>query len=425
MPGPSYDDNDFAGSTEPESNESVPPALHLFSRAVLLFSTNRLALAEGTLREVLALEPDFALAHAYLSICAAKEPRRFAEALTEAQLGVHLSPDEPFTHFALAHVHYASNQFDEALESIDTAIALNPNDGEYFGYRALCLLKKKSWDQALESAMIGISLKPNDERCWAARLAAMEWTAQPNEIATAATEALRLFPDSVTAHLSLGWNMLSQGDFRAAQRSFAEALRLAPQLNSARTSMIRALNMENFAYRWNQLLLTKIALWVEQHKRHELSLWGQASFLLVPVLLLIHWILTPVFNLWLRVHPFGRFLLTDNEKKAVNLMVMVWLVAALFTIASSVANRQWWPMALGALMGMGLTIVLSVPNYCRVFWIRILGFLIAGLFIALFIQVHWALLFGSIRYDLLTAYFVGLVFYWLLALPMMVARGRS
>ncbi|MBL8888373.1 MAG: tetratricopeptide repeat protein [Planctomycetaceae bacterium] len=424
MSDPNYNDDGFAAPSQPGSDDDVPEAVALFSRAVLLVSTNRLALAEAVLLEVLALEPDFAFAHAYLSICVVKDPRRSAEALSEAQLGVHLSPDEPFMHFALAHVHYAGGRIDEALESIETAIALNPDDGEYFGYRALCHLSKQNWDQALESAMIGLRLKPDDERCWAARLAALESTARLDEIAPVATEALRLNPNSVPAHVSLGTAMLHQGDFRAAQKSLAEALRLAPHLHPARRAMIRALHMENSAYRWNHLMITQIARWAEQHQRRQLSLWRQTSFLFFPVLLLIHWILTPVFNLWLRVHPFGRFLLTNSEKRAVNLLVTVWLGAGLLTIISSLVNRQWWPLALGAVMGLGLTIVLSVPNHCSVYWIRVVGHLIACVFVALFVMVHWALFFGLIRYDLLAAYFVGLLFYWLLAQPMMATRGK-
>ncbi len=382
-------------------------------------------MAEDLLRQVLSRHPEEAIAHFYLAFCALQDPQRLEEATTEAEQCVHLAPDQPFSHFVMAEVWKTRNHIDKALESIETAIALNPDNEAFYGARAEYFSRQDKYREALESANLGLSINPNHERCLAQRLSAMGQIGQVSEIVALAKEALRLHPNSATAHTNHGWAMLQTGEYKAAQESYAEALRLAPGREPARLGMIKALSAKNFAFRWNFMLLTQLIRWNEKHKRRELSLGMQALLPLLHFVILVIWISTPLFNLWLRFHPFGKFLLSDREKLATNLILTAWFLAGSLGLATSVTNHHWWPLVVGIATGLGLTIAITVPFQCRARWTRILGTAIAGLFVVVFAGFFWSLWFGSIRHDLLAAFFVGISIYWFAAFPMISVTDRK
>ena len=63
-------------------------------RALLLLQQRRFDLAEQELRQVLATDPSYFPAHAWLSLTLL-EMKRYAEAETEAEQAIHLAPDHP------------------------------------------------------------------------------------------------------------------------------------------------------------------------------------------------------------------------------------------------------------------------------------------------------------------------------------------
>lgn len=80
-------------------------------RALLLYEQQRFPAAEEELRQSLAIEPDDGFAHALLSLCLARRPA-LEEATKEAQQAIHLAPDFPLAHYALASVFHDRNRLD-------------------------------------------------------------------------------------------------------------------------------------------------------------------------------------------------------------------------------------------------------------------------------------------------------------------------
>ena len=85
-----------------------------FDRALLLFQQSRFDLAEKELHAVLAADPHDAFAHSLLGLCLAHR-EQFKEATDEAVQAIHLAPDFPHAHYALASIYHDRHRNDEAL----------------------------------------------------------------------------------------------------------------------------------------------------------------------------------------------------------------------------------------------------------------------------------------------------------------------
>ena len=124
------------------------------SRAELLISQRRYPQAIELLRQALAGDPDHARAHSWLALCMAQDRDHWRAATGEAELGVHLAPDQPFSHYILSYIWDYRNQNDQALAAIAQAISLAPTVADFHGVRAHLLSKQGKWKETLEAAVI-------------------------------------------------------------------------------------------------------------------------------------------------------------------------------------------------------------------------------------------------------------------------------
>ena len=114
--------------------------------------------AEQLYMQAIALDPDFALAHARLaSVCAEifhyYEPTEEWEtkARTEAQIALRLQPNLAEAHFALGQcIYWMDQDYERALEQFDIATRLSPSDGDIVRLIAAIKRRQGKWKQALE-----------------------------------------------------------------------------------------------------------------------------------------------------------------------------------------------------------------------------------------------------------------------------------
>lgn len=403
----------------------------LVERARLLIEQNRHEMAKDLLGQALTQDPNHARAHSWLALCVAKDRDRLKEATAEAERGVHLAPDDPFTHYVLADVWGSRNDIAKALLAIQEAIALNPTTADFYGVQAKLFGQQQKWQDALDSASEGLQFDPESELCTTVRTLALERLGRVIDAKLQAEESLRQSPDSTWAHASLGWAMLQQGQYKAAQQSFAEALRLEPNNEMARGGMIHALNSGNFIYRWMHLLLVRlsrlggrnlvilvIGLWIGMQllnsyaaSHPEFAPWVLPITLGYVFLVTMTWIMEPLFNTMLRFHRFGKHLLSNKEKWASNLIATALSVATVLGIVSSALYGEWLLLFIAFLMGTWLTIAIMVPFQCDAEWARIMGIVIAALFTLLFLLISVPMLFGLLITDLISVYAVGIMIY--------------
>lgn len=114
--------------------------------------------AEQLYMQALALDPDFALAHARLaSVCAEifhyYEPTEDwkTKARTEAQIALRLQPNLAEAHLALGQcIYWMDQDYDRALEQFEIAARLSPSDGDIARLIAAIKRRQGKWEQSLE-----------------------------------------------------------------------------------------------------------------------------------------------------------------------------------------------------------------------------------------------------------------------------------
>jgi TolB-like protein/Tfp pilus assembly protein PilF len=114
--------------------------------------------AEQLYLQAIALDPDFALAHARLaSVCAEifhyYEPTEDwkTKARTEAQIALRLQPNLAEAHFALGQcIYWMDQDYDRALEQFDIAARLSPSDGDIARLIAAIKRRQGKWQESLE-----------------------------------------------------------------------------------------------------------------------------------------------------------------------------------------------------------------------------------------------------------------------------------
>lgn len=371
-------------------------------RAQLLLSQNRPNQAADQLRQLLARDPNVAEAHALLALCMSHDRDNWHEATREAEQAIHLAPDQGLSHYALAVVLQKRNRLPEALESARETLRLDAYQTHYYGLTASILAQQTRWQEALDIASTGLEIDPDHEGCTTIRSLALERLGRASDAAREADAAVARNPDSAEAHAMRGWTLMQNGQYREAQDAFRESLRLDPTYEFARSGMIQALNNKHLlfrlVFRFYSFLgrMAKGAQWAiilglffgmrilrglaNQYPALEPYV-TPISFLYLGFCLL-SWIADPLFNTFLRFHPFGKFLLSNKQKWASNLVALcigvgvlgavlqavrgdfpgaiIMFLAPLFLtlpVSSAFEVDQGWPTLLSIFIACGLALL--------------------------------------------------------------------
>lgn len=113
--------------------------------------------AEQLYMQAIALDPDFALAHARLGTVCAEifhyyEPTEEwkTKARAEAQIALRLQPNLAEAHLALGQcIYWMDQDYDRALEQFDIAARLSPSNGDIVRLIAAIKRRQGKWEQAL------------------------------------------------------------------------------------------------------------------------------------------------------------------------------------------------------------------------------------------------------------------------------------
>ena len=128
-------------------------------------------IAQRLYERALALDPDFALAHAALSEVHGRmhwyrwdpSPARVARQLEEAQAALRLAPDLPQAHVAMGLGHYwGRRDYRRALQEFRAALEGLPNDAEVWTWIGAVHRRTGSWDEVLGAFEKAIQLAPRD-----------------------------------------------------------------------------------------------------------------------------------------------------------------------------------------------------------------------------------------------------------------------
>ncbi|MGI9474976.1 MAG: tetratricopeptide repeat protein [Rubripirellula sp.] len=318
-----------------------------YERVQLLLAQKRFDMAERDLRSMLAEEPRDATANALLALCILNHPERMVEATEAAQHAVGVAPDEPLTHYALAACYLRRNRNDEAESAIQESLRLDPYDADAFAVLARANLGRERYQASLDASEQGLAVDPDHIDCGNMRSIALERLGRGDEAIASASRTLQRDPDDPMSHAAHGYTLLNSGRYEEAQVAFREALRLDPHNEMARMGLINALNNRSFLFRLVHKFYVSLS---RLNSKAALGLIFGAWLLMqvlsrvadgVPVLrpfilplvilyvmfVVLTWIANPLFNTFLRFHPFGQHLLDRSQRWASNLIAPCLLLS--------------------------------------------------------------------------------------------------
>ncbi|MEX0852507.1 MAG: adenylate/guanylate cyclase domain-containing protein [Bauldia sp.] len=194
--------------------------------------------AREMFERAVALDPRYALPHAYLALLLLAEnggvaaPREVQDAaLAAARHAVELDPEESRCHRVLAFVWLHRREYDTAEHRYHAALELNPNDADTrMGVGYLFALRGRP-EEAMASMQLGMRLNPFHPSWYDFQLAVALYSAQRYE--EAAQVFKRLPSRTYWSRTRLAACYVQLGRLADAQAQAAEVLRLKPDFSTA------------------------------------------------------------------------------------------------------------------------------------------------------------------------------------------------
>jgi Tfp pilus assembly protein PilF len=356
-------------------------------RGSLLFNTGRHEAAEQEFRAALGQDPSSALAHAMLGLCLSYR-KEYAAATEEAQQAIGLKPDWHVGYAALAEIMRDRERFKEAAGAIGEAIRIDAFNAQYYAVLADIRLRQRKWSEALAAANEGLRINPDNQGCLNTRATALVNLGRREEAGVTIEGALRKNPENANTHANQGWALLHAGEHRKAMEHFREALRLKPDMQFARAGLVEALKARNIVYR----LMLKYFLFMSRLDRRvqwgiivggylgcrallglkddhpEWAGWIWPLVIAYSIFAIMTWIATPLFNLMLRLDPFGRHALSRDQTVGANCVGVAIAAALAFVAAGLVTGHFIYYMA--AIVCGFLVLPLSAVFICKAGWPR-------------------------------------------------------
>lgn len=409
---------------------------HLISRALVLIETRRYADAEQMLIKGLTENPQDADALSILALCRINL-NKYAEALTPAQQAVAIAPDDPLALTTLGRALFFNNKSQEAREYLHGALQIDPTFSDAYMVLSQLEYHERNWEMALYNAERGLESDPEDQSLINLRAMALVKLNRSEEAAETVDYALYNDPEDGYSHSNKGWVNLEQGKYNEAVASFREALRLDPNNEYAREGLKEAISGKNWLYRG---LLKYFLFMGKLSERNQwvviIGLYVGMRFLrtisesnpklqpfIAPLLVaymvfaLATWIGRPLSNLFLRLHPVGKFALTDYEKTISNVTGVMFFSGVLAMVASWMEPNEVrsFNLSILGLTLFGMLVPIGGLSYGREgkperTWLWLfagLMLLIGPLHIAYAIFVHPL----SITETLLLAFAIGIFLY--------------
>ena len=365
-------------------------------RALVLHAQGRHDMVEKELRQVLAQNPENAFALALLAISLAELERR-DEAEASAREAIGKGPDLPFAHYAMARVMMERQRPDDAAAAIAEAIRLEPDAADYHATNAAIQFQKEQWQAALQAAETGLQTDPEHVGCNNLRAMALVKLGRKSEAGASLDTTLSREPENSITHANKGWTLLEQGRRKEALVHFKESLRLEPGGEWAREGLIEALKAGNPIYaivlryflwmrklspraRWSIVIggfLGSRILSGMSASNPDLAPWILPVRALYISFALLTWLAVPIFNLFLFVHPLGRYALDKRQRLQATLVGACLAAALLLAVAALQPAFKDDDMLAAMIMGL-MAIPVSAVFACPEGWPRNTMAAIAG-----------------------------------------------
>lgn len=159
---------------------------------------------------------------------------RYGEAAAELGLAVALDPEHVPALTLLSRVLLAADRDEEALAAAERALAVAPADLGALIARGLALAELDRRAEAATTAEEILRLDPTDAYAQSSAAAILAEVRNGQQALNAAWRGVELAPEQAGGHLILGLVAARMELFDLAERAYREALRLDPELATAR-----------------------------------------------------------------------------------------------------------------------------------------------------------------------------------------------
>ncbi len=209
------------------------PAFTLLEAGRALGSLNEWELALEAFRQAAQVRPDYAEAWAYLAEARQQLPETQAsgDGLADLEHALQIDPQSLSAHMFLSLYWLRQGQIERALEYLDKAVALYPNNPALYTETGRVLALQGNLAAAQQAYQQAIQLAPQDPTYYRLLAAfALEYNYQLSQSGLpAARRALLLSPSDPASLDMLGQVLLELGDAASAKRFFERAALLQPQ----------------------------------------------------------------------------------------------------------------------------------------------------------------------------------------------------
>jgi transcriptional activator of cad operon len=187
-------------------------------------------------RQVLAVDPKFALAYAGLASAYMNQPYLGGLSVKEVAddvepliaVGMRLNPELPDLYTARGALRSDQGRYGEALQDLRRAIDLNPNDGEALAALGYLFITNAQPRDALSSYSAAEILDPLDFNLHARRCIALTDMARYDEAELACMHARALAPNASWAYVASSWLEWARGRIDEALKWNALAIKSSP-----------------------------------------------------------------------------------------------------------------------------------------------------------------------------------------------------
>ena len=219
------------------------------SHGLLLLEQGRLEEAESCFIGVLANDPENDFAHSRLAVCRMQLQGRKKDALESVEDAIRIRPDDDYYQGLKSLILSSLHRSKEALDAADLAISMNPDSSFNYGAKASALCDLHRWAEAEENCRMALAIDPDDSMASHLLTNVLRLQGKKNENQAAVDLQLSENPESSYAHSNAGWSALQRGDHRKAEEHFLEALRLDSSMDSARSGLLESFKARSWFYR--------------------------------------------------------------------------------------------------------------------------------------------------------------------------------
>ncbi len=304
-----------------------------------LIDLDRLDLARQKISDSLGQYPDWDELYALQANLSIKE-KKYEEAMEAIQQAIVLDPENSHHFFTKSRIHYDKKDLKRAHQEIDRALSLDPNFAPYYGFKAAIFLETKKYEEVISWAREGLAVDPSDLMCNNVLTLALNQTGESDEAYERLEHMLEDDPNNVLTQANTGFHFLRKGNIPKAKEHFAEALRQDPNFEFARAGMMESIKASNWFYR----KLLQYSFWVEKigNRNRWVFLIGLLILIrIIPVLIPFYliflfwtWFTGPLSNLVLYFDRYGKFLMEGDTRKSTQINIALLGTALLSGIAA-------------------------------------------------------------------------------------------